>query len=702
MPAEVSSGDDSKKQEGCPDALDSQIMNFGQNPLLFNTPLWESDQKRKLQKQECFCATSHAFLVDQSIDNPPPAGKFSMLRCTMYCCTGVRCRAISIIAPSRTVILFPQQHQSHRTPRVSNFLVLISNQPIRAFVLISNQPTRAVNNPHPSPHPSPSSQPASLMTQTAPNTQVKNLTSQMKLSSVFLTLTIFHCFCEYRRYGISRATPVPKKHHGHRHTSHLRKETNRKEGLPGLLWKRPLPPALNPQALSDDMSIHEEKLQTDFTGASLDFEGSFQSIPENTVIHSLDFFLQFSHSHFFSVFLHFDVSKNLITSKYILASNYQENLASKKKWPQNYFQNVLEEISKIELPKKLGKSLILKKNHFNIQHIKNYLGLIFFIQGNLQYYTCIYDNFHGGLLKFMFGVSFILIFFLGNFLSHRIYSDQEKIISQLIKICGQMDFTPLFSLWQWHFDSSSLSLILQSSFHVVLISFIIKSHNFRFGYLMPPDRVYQKLISSLMVPKILLVKNKHVLKRFSVILYMYHKFHKYFSYFLIIISIYIHEYACIQPLMLFISILSMLYQCHVGSTVCRQILHLIRTLHCSSVGDRMAWRTCMVTRQPAQHDDIQSHHLVVPTRNEPSLACLTRKNGSQLSIKEAPLHLFLSNIISSSQKINIPSFTSVLGGTPVQFISYYCNPLLEEFIITIHHTYCDTGRPFTNSDQCLV
>ena len=83
----------------------------------------------------------------------------------------------------------------------------------------------------------------------------------------------------------------------------------------------------------------------------------------------------------------------------------------------------------------------------------------------------------------------------------------------------------------------------------------------------------------------------------------------------------------------------------------------------------------MVTRQPAQHDIIPSQHLVVPTSNNPSLACLTSKNSSQLSIKEALLSSHLSHYltISSHHPIRsiIPSSTSVVGGTPVQVISYY-------------------------------
>ena len=85
----------------------------------------------------------------------------------------------------------------------------------------------------------------------------------------------------------------------------------------------------------------------------------------------------------------------------------------------------------------------------------------------------------------------------------------------------------------------------------------------------------------------------------------------------------------------------------------------------------------MVTRQPAQHDIIHSQHLVVPTSNNLSLACLTSKNSSQLSIKEALLSAVFSLshylTISSHYLIRsiIPSSKSVVGGTPVQVISYY-------------------------------
>ena len=80
----------------------------------------------------------------------------------------------------------------------------------------------------------------------------------------------------------------------------------------------------------------------------------------------------------------------------------------------------------------------------------------------------------------------------------------------------------------------------------------------------------------------------------------------------------------------------------------------------------------MVTRQPAQRDIIHSQHLVVPTSNNASLACLTSKNSSQFSIKEALLSSHYLTI-SSHHPIRsiIPSSTSVVGGTPVQVISYY-------------------------------
>ena len=80
----------------------------------------------------------------------------------------------------------------------------------------------------------------------------------------------------------------------------------------------------------------------------------------------------------------------------------------------------------------------------------------------------------------------------------------------------------------------------------------------------------------------------------------------------------------------------------------------------------------MVTRQPAQHDIIHSQHLIVTTSNNASLACLTSKNSSQFSIKEALLSSHYLTI-SSHHPIRsiIPSSTSVVGGTPVQVISYY-------------------------------
>ena len=78
----------------------------------------------------------------------------------------------------------------------------------------------------------------------------------------------------------------------------------------------------------------------------------------------------------------------------------------------------------------------------------------------------------------------------------------------------------------------------------------------------------------------------------------------------------------------------------------------------------------MVTRQPAQHDIIHSQHLVVPTSNNASLACLTSKNSSQLSIKEALLssHYLIISLSHNPIRSIIPSSTSVVGGTPVHII----------------------------------
>ena len=68
----------------------------------------------------------------------------------------------------------------------------------------------------------------------------------------------------------------------------------------------------------------------------------------------------------------------------------------------------------------------------------------------------------------------------------------------------------------------------------------------------------------------------------------------------------------------------------------------------------------MVTRQPAQRDIIHSQHLVVPTSNNTSLACLTSKNSSQLSIKEALLSAVFSHLIISLSHLIIPSDQSFL------------------------------------------
>ncbi|KNZ50631.1 hypothetical protein VP01_431g5 [Puccinia sorghi] len=165
-------------------------------------------------------------------------------------------------------------------------------------------------------------------------------------------------------------------------------------------------------------------------------------------------------------------------------------------------------------------------------------------------------------------------------------------------------------------------------------------------------------------------------------IYMSHRFHKYFSYVLLIISMYIHKYACIQPLA-FIFILYMLYQCmscgkystwwmiltkfnracHVGNTVSggdsmtfKQLCYKKHVLVASR------WKTCMVTRQLAQHDIIDSHHLVVPTNNKPSPACLTSRNSSDCSIKEALLSAHFSHLIRPIDQ-QIPSHISCRGNT---------------------------------------
>ncbi|KNZ58918.1 hypothetical protein VP01_1833g2 [Puccinia sorghi] len=180
---------------------------------------------------------------------------------------------------------------------------------------------------------------------------------------------------------------------------------------------------------------------------------------------------------------------------------------------------------------------------------------------------------------------------------------------------------------------------------------------------------------------------------FSGFIYMLHIFQKYLPYFLLIISMYIHKYACIQPLTLFISILYMLYQC---------------TLHCSSGGESMKvkqlcckkrvllesrWRTFMVTRQPAQHEVIPSQHLVFPTSNNPSLACLTSKNSShfkrlssQLYSWIHPLNHFFHLISSEEHQYNLLVIIATLS--------------LEEFISTIYSTYYNTGRVITPRFEC--
>ncbi|KNZ45566.1 hypothetical protein VP01_7g6 [Puccinia sorghi] len=118
------------------------------------------------------------------------------------------------------------------------------------------------------------------------------------------------------------------------------------------------------------------------------------------------------------------------------------------------------------------------------------------------------------------------------------------------------------------------------------------------------------------------------------------------------------------------------------------------------------WRTCMVTGQPAQHDIIHSQHLVVPTSNSPSVVCLTSKNSSQFSIKEALLSAHF--LISESHQISHSSLTLVLGGggrkhlnasametslvgTPVKIVTLaesllpYLSDILSRIIQALHH-----------------
>ncbi|KNZ51425.1 hypothetical protein VP01_395g1 [Puccinia sorghi] len=148
---------------------------------------------------------------------------------------------------------------------------------------------------------------------------------------------------------------------------------------------------------------------------------------------------------------------------------------------------------------------------------------------------------------------------------------------------------------------------------------------------------------------------------FSGFIYMYHRFHKYFSYFLLIMSIYIHKYSCIQPLMLYISILSMLYQW--------KKLHLISNLNFRSGGDSMTVKhLCCIKHVAYRHEIIHSQYLVFPTSNNPSLACLTRGNSSHLSLKEGLLSAHSCHLISQHH--------------------------------TIYYTYYDTGRFITPRFEC--
>ncbi|KNZ57595.1 hypothetical protein VP01_2119g2 [Puccinia sorghi] len=115
--------------------------------------------------------------------------------------------------------------------------------------------------------------------------------------------------------------------------------------------------------------------------------------------------------------------------------------------------------------------------------------------------------------------------------------------------------------------------------------------------------------------------------------------------------------------------------------------------------------------QPAQNEIINSQHLVVPTSNNPSLACITNRKSLTVVYKRGSPIETITNLIISSQQINHSLLTSVVGGTPAEKIcslkenvfekldNYIFSPFLifklftEEYSLTILHQTIPTKPP---------
>ncbi|KNZ53418.1 hypothetical protein VP01_3242g1 [Puccinia sorghi] len=133
-------------------------------------------------------------------------------------------------------------------------------------------------------------------------------------------------------------------------------------------------------------------------------------------------------------------------------------------------------------------------------------------------------------------------------------------------------------------------------------------------------------------------------------------------------------FICVLQVVTWWRILTKSRACHVETQVGRKKLHMIKNLHCRSGGDSMAVKQLRCKKHVLSEIIVNMH--VVPTSNNPSLACLTSKNSSQLPIKEALLSSvsltpsaiksFTNLIISSSQQINHSLLKSVVGGTSIK------------------------------------
>ncbi|KNZ63821.1 hypothetical protein VP01_1098g2 [Puccinia sorghi] len=152
------------------------------------------------------------------------------------------------------------------------------------------------------------------------------------------------------------------------------------------------------------------------------------------------------------------------------------------------------------------------------------------------------------------------------------------------------------------------------------------------------------------------------------------------------------------------------------------LAHVV-TLNCRSGGDRMAgkqlcckkhvlsdilvenMRTCMVTRQPAQHEIIHSHHLVFPTCNNPSVSCLTSKNSSQFCRGNIITSYYISfsyyckNIIRVIYKYNLLITLNTLKVSLLPGLSAMMNPRL----MSLHyHTLKSFSRFCLHSQLNLI